>query len=196
VQLYHSGTYFCRASNSVGRDEFSVDLIVQMPPLIFDPKWPEMAPVEGEMVILECPTQGAPKPRVTWYFNDIPASQIDNVVVQEDKIIIQKVDSSFGGAWRCEAENVVGIDVFDKKLFIESAPEVAGPANGTIVKDVVEFNDLELFCNLVNLDKGTSITWLKEGKEIDVTDGNRSRVGNFWVFNGGGGDKIKLQFFF
>ena len=173
MQLYHSGTYTCRASNFVGNDEFSVDLIVQMPPFIFDPKWPEMAPVEGETVILECPTQGAPKPRVTWYFNDIPANLIDNVVVQEDKIIIQKVDSSFGGAWRCEAENVVGIDVFDKKLFIESAPEVAGPANGTIVKDVVEFNDLELFCNLVNVDTSTSITWLKEGEEIDTTDGNR-----------------------
>ena len=61
-----------------------------MRPVIFKKTWPEVAPVEGESIVLECQAKGVPEPEVTWYRDDYPIYSNDKFKVLNDKVKLQK----------------------------------------------------------------------------------------------------------
>lgn len=60
---------------------------VYMRPVIFKKTWPDVAPVEGESIVLECQAKGVPEPEVTWYRDDYPIFSNEKFKVLNDKVI-------------------------------------------------------------------------------------------------------------
>lgn len=64
-----TGSYTCVATNSVGRDSWTVMLLVHTHP-IFTELLGDVDLNKGERLMLACGVSGIPLPRITWTFNN------------------------------------------------------------------------------------------------------------------------------
>uniref|UniRef100_A0A8C5M4U6 Ig-like domain-containing protein n=1 Tax=Leptobrachium leishanense TaxID=445787 RepID=A0A8C5M4U6_9ANUR len=113
---HDSNIYSCEASNSVGRDEKSVNITVQYfyPPSLR--KTPEENVQEGNVVKLECVADCHPGCNYTW---EIPDSA--NVEYADSKrvININEAKTSHSGTYSCRASNVHGNGTRSIELIVE-----------------------------------------------------------------------------
>lgn len=169
VQLEDDGGYVCHAENAAGSDYQKITVKVLMKPIIFKKNWPNVAPVEGENIVLECQVKGIPEPEVTWYLDDAPITEDLKFKLENDKITINKIEKDDSGEWKCVAENEMGSVSFDKKIQVQTIPEIIGPEKqGPMEKDVTEFETLNLECNLEETTGPMpQITWLKDGVPVE-----------------------------
>lgn len=104
VQLSDSGTYVCRANNTVGSDQVEVTLSVTAP-LRVEVK-PRVEAVDiGQSLRLECAVSGFPVSSVWWLRNGQPLVGGGRVVVNREVVRIDTVGLEDKGLYQCFARN-------------------------------------------------------------------------------------------
>lgn len=68
---------------------------------------------EGPLSI-SCEATGSPIPEIIWYKNDVRVKSVDGV------LSIEKADLNDSGIYRCEARNMLGNDVCNHNVVVES----------------------------------------------------------------------------
>ena len=75
----------------------------------------------NDSIKLDCVADGLPRPRVTWYLNDIPVLAVDSatrggmyVLNDSRTLYVDRARLSHAGRYTCRAVNVAGTD---EKLF-------------------------------------------------------------------------------
>ncbi|XP_046858235.1 hemicentin-2-like [Xenia sp. Carnegie-2017] len=121
VAVNDGGSYTCKAQSYNGtdyRDEKSIEIVVQYRPRQTNITISPMSAREGQNVTITCESDGYPEPTYTIY-------RYGNTSVVSDKKthIIQSVNFSDAGLYRCEAKNKLGNDSSQvKNLTVNEAP--------------------------------------------------------------------------
>ncbi|ODN04431.1 Down syndrome cell adhesion molecule-like protein Dscam2 [Orchesella cincta] len=110
----HNGKYTCRAENSAGREYFSSELTVQIPP-----KWTveprDINVAAGQSVALHCQADGHPQPSIVWKratgtqpgeYKDLSGATTG--IYSNGTIRFDHVKKSDEASYLCEARNDVG----------------------------------------------------------------------------------------
>ncbi|CAL8103483.1 unnamed protein product [Orchesella dallaii] len=110
----HNGKYTCIAENSAGREYFSSELTVQIPP-----KWTveprDINVAAGQSVALHCQADGHPQPSIVWKratgtqpgeYKDLSGATTG--IYSNGTIRFDHVKKSDEGSYLCEARNDVG----------------------------------------------------------------------------------------
>jgi hemicentin len=118
----HSGKYSCVAENSEGRAEESFEFIpINKPSLLhnFEVIKKDVKLRDGDDFELFCPFENFNK--ILWSFNN---STIENFPhrMNENKLNLMKVDTSFNGEWRCAVSNTAGTETFSFKITVLASP--------------------------------------------------------------------------
>ncbi|XP_076093735.1 hemicentin-1-like isoform X1 [Mytilus galloprovincialis] len=170
IGVQDGGHFVCLAENVAGEVSKEFDLNVHAPPELPQDLPATTKVVEGESVTLVCPAVGTPIPTITWYKDNIPIT--DPVTLSDGSLTIEMVKSSDEGSYRCQATNKAGsvernvtLDVHVKPNIIDSdshGPDSRNP-------NVILHDNITLTCP-VEGDPLPSITWYKDGQQIDDDD--------------------------
>ncbi|XP_073989855.1 Down syndrome cell adhesion molecule 1 isoform X9 [Rhodnius prolixus] len=115
VEARHAGTYTCVAKNEAGKETYTSNLVVNVPPRwIIEPT--DKAFAQGSDAKVECKADGFPKPSVTWKraSGDSPGDYKDlkpnnpDVKVEEGTLYIHNIQKGSEGYYLCEAVNGIG----------------------------------------------------------------------------------------
>ena len=84
------------------------------------------------------------------------------------QVSINEIAENDSGEWKCIAENSMGSVSYDKKIQVQTAPEILGYKGGnkTLTKDITEFETLVLNCNVEKNIEKPEIKWFKDGIPI------------------------------
>ncbi|OWR46590.1 hemicentin-1 [Danaus plexippus plexippus] len=99
-----NGTYFCIGENSEGIHQDSVDINVYSP-MILERQLNDTTVELYSPVKFHCQISAYPKPNIKWRHNDTHVTRDDNVAVENDVLIIKRVDFDNLGVYLCEADN-------------------------------------------------------------------------------------------
>ena len=76
-------------------------------------------------LVLSCPADGIPRPKISWFKLGIPVAQLhDDVIIADDTLSIPVVKADHAGTFMCVAQNQAGSDHFDVELVVREAPTV------------------------------------------------------------------------
>ena len=119
-----SGDYNCVAENSEGRNEKGFHFTaINKPTLLHDYETvkTDYKLREGDDLELVCPFENFNK--IFWRFSD---SSIENVPheIDNNKLLIPKVDRFIDGDWKCVVSNLAGTDSFSFKVTILVSPTI------------------------------------------------------------------------
>lgn len=84
--------------------------------------------VQGESINLPCEAEGDPPPDIKWYLNNQEFN--DGIVSEDSALIIEKIDASHRGEFKCVAENELGTAEHVITLTVHTAPIIEG--SGTV----------------------------------------------------------------
>eukprot|EP00794_Sanderia_malayensis_P010054 gene10054-11083_t len=215
-----SGRYTCRGQTLWGSDTESSFIIIKgkVPPKIttsqrnvigrFNTK-PFVNVTIGDSLLAEvgarvevvCPSQGVPKPKITWQRRGVPIQlpNMDMFVKKDSKIlVIYAIKSDSADSYSCVATNMAGQDSSTTKISVlpkdASAPVVLSKHGAVTVSGdkksksatvgqsikVFEGKSLALYCPVKSLPK-SEITWKFNGAKVE--DSNNA---NFMVDKSGG----------
>ncbi|XP_035706898.1 Down syndrome cell adhesion molecule-like protein Dscam2 [Folsomia candida] len=122
----HNGKYTCIAENSAGREHYSSELTVQIPPKwILEPR--DVNVSVGHSLSLQCRAEGHPTPAITWKraigmhpgdYKDILSPTGSSSPFANGTIRFDQVRKSDEGNYLCEARNDVGSGL-SKVIFLK-----------------------------------------------------------------------------
>lgn len=177
AKLTDAGDYTCTAKNPAGEESRSMKLIVHAPPSL-----PESLPsyleiIEDNPVILPCPAEGTPRPRIVWTKNGVPltGNEYGIVFLDDGSLEIPNAEAEDSGAYKCQAQNVAGNTSYVVDLKILVPPKLTGP-DGTFSSDpdnpkVIINNTVTLTCPISpETDPRPDLTWLKDGRRLRQSD--------------------------
>ncbi|XP_014251088.1 hemicentin-1-like isoform X2 [Cimex lectularius] len=120
-----SGNFTCIASNSVGSDNSTIQIIVKVEPKFENPENEELAFVENSDAVLMCKVKGSPLPKLIWSQNGM---LIKNHFILEgngtSKLYLQNVTYKNSGKYSCMAVNVLGTKEKFYHVDIQSLPSI------------------------------------------------------------------------
>ncbi|KAI1289773.1 Hemicentin-2 [Halotydeus destructor] len=167
-----AGNYTCKARNSAGHDETTLQLRVkQTPKWIKEPE--DKISAIGKELFLECSASGSPAPAISWFKLDDHSKQ---EIAQGNQLKIRAVTRQDVGMYECVAAN--GVDEPLRKSFrlavndsrLSSSPRHSKRAivAPEIMKQVtsLKLQEDSKFTLLCSLNKGSSpveFSWLKDG---------------------------------
>lgn len=125
---------------------------------------------EGDQVILECASNGNPKPKVTWLRNgiDIDFNDLDSRfrITGTGSLQITTVEDSDSGDYQCRASNSVESADASATINVHIPPKFIQAPEDKVAN---EKDELELSCSIFG--KPTpAIQWLKNGDLIKPND--------------------------
>ncbi|KAK2908097.1 hemicentin-1 isoform X2 [Channa argus] len=175
VRLDDEGTYTCTATNTAGKDEAHVQLLVQVPPVVevLEPPFnsPLQERVANQRIAFPCPAKGFPKPVIRWLRNGQELTGNEpGVSIMEDGtlLILASVSPLDSGEYVCAAANDAGSTERKYQLKVNVPPDFRdseSPSNFSVVLS----QPTSLVCDV----KGTPtpvITWYKEGTPVVASD--------------------------
>lgn len=129
-----SGTFTCRAENSMGSVTSTATLNViedieleetkelEYPRFIKQPS--PIRVMDGQKVTFQCVVVGKPTPRVQWFHNDVPVEDAKDVLISQDSegvcsLTITEAFPENSGEYVCYASNKVGEAVCKSTLIVE-----------------------------------------------------------------------------
>ncbi|XP_034438633.1 hemicentin-1 isoform X1 [Hippoglossus hippoglossus] len=168
VGLDDEGTYTCTATNTAGRDEARVQLLVQVPPVVevLEPPFnsPLQERVANQRIAFPCPAKGLPKPVIRWLRNGQELTGNEpGVSILEDGtlLIISSVSPLDNGEYVCAAVNDAGSTERKYQLKVNVPPDFLDnetPGNMSVVLN----QPTSLLCD-VRGSPTPVITWYKDG---------------------------------
>jgi hypothetical protein len=148
IRRTDEGTYVCSASNgspSITISANSVLDVQEIPQIVRKGQLDEKNVVEGEEIVIECPTKGKPKPIVNWIHNgELIKPEISNKIgilikgIDGSKLSIASANSHSSGIYQCFATNELGstyamsvVNVMNTSLWITDSNQNAkeNPSN-------------------------------------------------------------------
>ncbi|XP_049335709.1 hemicentin-1 isoform X1 [Astyanax mexicanus] len=166
-----AGRYVCVATSSAGEMEIKYDVNVLVPPTVDGADESTDATVTiNSLLELECHATGTPTPTITWLKDGKPVRQGEGVkiVVNGRRLIISRAQVSDTALFQCVASNEAGEQERDFKVAVHVPPSIrsTGPAE----RSVILHNPMSLQCVATGV-PAPSITWLKDGRPVDTTQG-------------------------
>ncbi|XP_071342317.1 hemicentin-1 isoform X2 [Trachinotus anak] len=167
VGLDDEGTYTCTATNTAGRDEARVQLLVQVPPVVevLEPPFnsPLQERVANQRIAFPCPAKGLPKPVIRWLRNGQELTGNEpGVSILEDGtlLILASVSPLDNGEYVCAAVNDAGSTERKYQLKVNVPPEFRDsetPGNVSVVLN----QPVSLVCDVTGSPTPV-ITWYKD----------------------------------
>jgi peroxidase len=63
----------------------------------------------ADFIVMHCTAQGAPKPQITWTFNDQPLHETEHIHIYDNgTLLIHQPIEEDEGTYKCEATNYLG----------------------------------------------------------------------------------------
>ncbi|GBM46999.1 Titin [Araneus ventricosus] len=166
LQTDHSGNYSCTVISALGRDSYSSQLIINVPPsLVQEPE--DQTLEEGNTAIFSCRAIGFPHPTVIWTRDQENKDSLENERMASHPngtFVITNVKKSDEGMYSCSVSNNIGRDLH--KLVSLNVIVPARFEEKFTMKNVRRGETATLKCEAVG-DKPLSITWTKDKAEID-----------------------------
>lgn len=129
-----SGTFTCRAENSMGSvtstatlnviEDIQLEETTELEyPRFVKPLTP-IRVMDGQKVTFSCVVVGKPTPKVQWYQNDVPVEDAKDIIVSQDlegvcSLTITEAFPGNSGEYVCHATNKVGEAVCKSTLIVE-----------------------------------------------------------------------------
>ncbi|XP_031169752.1 hemicentin-1 isoform X2 [Sander lucioperca] len=171
VGLADEGTYTCTATNTAGRDEAQVRLLVQVPPVVevLEPPFnsPLQERVANQRIAFPCPAKGLPKPVIRWLRNGQELTGNEpGVSILEDGtlLILASVSPLDNGEYACAAVNDAGSTERKYQLKVNVPPvfrDRETPGNVSLVLS----QSTSLVCDVIGSPTPV-ITWYKDGAPV------------------------------
>ncbi|XP_078083679.1 hemicentin-1-like [Mustelus asterias] len=164
VAATDAGQYSCLASNIAGQMTRVFNVIVHVTPTITASS-PSLSVFTNQAALLECETQGIPKPTTTWRKDGrlLPADSSRFDFLSEGSLRIRSVQVLDSGRYLCTASNAVGTDHHRIELQVLGAPTISpAPTNITALANL----QAELSCEVSGTPK-PEVTWKKNGKPLN-----------------------------
>uniref|UniRef100_A0A4W6D352 Hemicentin-1 n=1 Tax=Lates calcarifer TaxID=8187 RepID=A0A4W6D352_LATCA len=171
VGLDDEGTYTCIATNTAGRDEARVQLLVQVPPVVevLEPPFnsPLQERVANQRIAFPCPAKGLPKPVIRWLRNGQELTGNEpGVSILEDGtlLILASVSPLDNGEYVCAAVNDAGSTERKYQLKVNVPPDFRDsetPGNVSVVLS----QPTSLVCDVTG-SPAPVITWYKDGTPV------------------------------
>ncbi|XP_029988074.1 hemicentin-1 [Sphaeramia orbicularis] len=179
VGLGDEGTYTCTATNTAGRDEARIRLLVQVPPVVevLEPPFnsPLQERVANQRIAFPCPAKGLPKPVIRWLRNGQELTGNEpGVSILEDGtlLILASVSPLDNGEYVCAAVNDAGSTERKYQLKVNVPPDFRdgeSPGNFSVVLN----QPTHLVCDVIGSPTPV-ITWYKDG--IPVVPSNSIQI--------------------
>ncbi|XP_022603168.1 hemicentin-1 [Seriola dumerili] len=179
VGLDDEGTYTCTATNTAGRDEARIQLLVQVPPVVevLEPPFnsPLQERVANQRIAFPCPAKGLPKPVIRWLRNGQELTGNEpGVSILEDGtlLILASVSPLDNGEYVCAAVNDAGSTERKYQLKVNVPPDFRDsetPGNVSVVLS----QPISLVCDVTGSPTPV-ITWYKD--EIPVVASNSVQI--------------------
>ncbi|XP_053542916.1 hemicentin-1 isoform X1 [Ictalurus punctatus] len=170
VALTDEGVYTCAASNVVGQDEASIQLQVQVPPVVEVSEPPFNSPLQervaNQRIAFPCPAKGLPQPVIKWFRNGQELTGNEpGVSILEDGtlLILASVSPLDNGEYTCTAANDAGSTEKKYQLKVNVPPDVRDglPLNVSVVMN----QPTSLVCDVTGTPPPV-ITWFKDGVPV------------------------------
>ncbi|KAM9810462.1 hemicentin-1 [Neosynchiropus ocellatus] len=172
------GIYRCVATNSAGQETLEITLEILEAPSFAEPGETIMERIANTKVVIPCPAQGSPHPKVRWFKNglEIYPEQSGFSVTREGALVISRASAGHSGDFKCVATNQAGSVDRKTRLKVNVPPEIQDdgqPVNLTVTLK----QPLTLGCDAFGI-PSPSITWSKDGHHVDtpgvyLQNGNR-----------------------
>ncbi|TKS79048.1 Hemicentin-2 [Collichthys lucidus] len=172
VSLDDQGTYRCVARNSAGEEASEIKLEILAAPSFAEPGDAIMEKVATSKVMIPCPAEGSPHPKVRWFKNglEIHPEQSEFSVTRDGALVISTASASHSGDFKCVATNEAGSVERKTRLKVNVPPEIQDdgqPLNLTVTLK----QPLTLGCDAFGIPSPT-ISWTKDGhSELTVVLG-------------------------
>ncbi|KAH6928079.1 hypothetical protein HPB50_011606 [Hyalomma asiaticum] len=184
------GNYTCKASNLMGIDEHTAELLVEAPPeWISAPE--DLSAVRGSNLTAHCKASGSPPPKISW--TRTKDGETTLLKAEDGLLFIHNVRVSDAGTYSCKAENGVGptiartirVTISGKSFTLTSsrpnatrslfpllhksfsvfteAPKVNPFAFG---KALSEGQSTAVTCTIREGSKPVQLQWIKDGHEV------------------------------
>ncbi|XP_005733181.1 hemicentin-1 isoform X1 [Pundamilia nyererei] len=171
VGLDDEGTYTCAATNTAGRDEARVQLVVQVPPVVevLEPPFnsPLQERVANQRIAFPCPAKGLPKPVIRWLRNGQELTGNEpGVSILEDGtlLILASVSPMDNGEYVCTAANDAGSTERKYQLKVNVPPDFRDrETSGNL--SVVLSQPTSLVCDVTGTPTPV-VTWYKDGAPV------------------------------
>ncbi|KAJ8728637.1 hypothetical protein PYW07_006333 [Mythimna separata] len=155
VDKKHTGSYKCTATNSVGDDEFQMELVVEYPPEI-KKDIDYIRKKDGEEVRISCDVTGEPFPAVKWLLNDTKIETSAKMRIASDHSLSFKVTPAHMGYFTCEAENK--LNKVKRTVFLNVLEKPAIDKRNTEIF-VIQKTNIDLVCRIVQGNPVPDIRW-------------------------------------
>ncbi|KAG8003177.1 Hemicentin-1, partial [Nibea albiflora] len=167
-----SGRYVCVATSIAGEKEIKYDVKVLVPPFIDGADdVTDSTVIINSALELECQATGTPAPVITWYKDGKPVRQSEGLRVAASgrRLVVSRAQVSDTARFQCVATNEAGDHERDFTVVVHVPPSIrtTGPAE----RAVVLHKSISLEC-ISNGIPPPSITWLKDGRPVDTTQGH------------------------
>ncbi|XP_055017752.1 hemicentin-1 [Boleophthalmus pectinirostris] len=178
VKLSDRGTYQCVAENSAGQETMEIKLEILKAPSFVEPGDAIMEKVANNRVIIPCPAEGSPPPRIRWFKNglEIHPELSEFSVARDGSLIISTTSASHSGDFKCVATNEAGSVERKTRLKVNVPPEIQDDGQ-SLNLTVTLRQPLTLSCDVFGIPSPT-ITWSKDGRPVGspgvyLQNGNR-----------------------
>ncbi|XP_053341492.1 hemicentin-1 [Clarias gariepinus] len=166
-----SGLYVCVATSIAGEMEIKYDVGVLVPPTVDGAdKVTDATVIINNVLELECHATGIPTPTITWFKDGGPVKQGEGVriLAKGHRLVISRAQVSDTALFQCVASNEAGEQERDFKVAVHVPPSIR--SSGAAERSVVLHSPVSLQC-VVSGVPAPGITWLKDGRPVDATQG-------------------------
>ncbi|XP_030000348.1 hemicentin-1 [Sphaeramia orbicularis] len=178
VRLTDQGTYQCVAKNSAGEETQEIKLEILEAPSFAEPGDATMEKVANSKVIIPCPAEGSPHPKIRWFKNglEVHPDLSEFSVARDGSLVISTASAGHSGDFKCVATNEAGSVERKTRLKVNVPPEIQDDGQSLNLTVTLK-QPLTLGCDAFGIPSPT-ITWSKDGHSVDspgvyLQNGNR-----------------------
>ncbi|KAL2091482.1 hypothetical protein ACEWY4_013745 [Coilia grayii] len=168
VQQEDEGQYKCKAKNGHGEASHFFHVTVEEPPQWITRPESQISMI-GSDVLIKCVATGNPKPTISWRVNGLALNEVPaaNRKVFDNKIILERANSSDSAVYQCEASNKHGTILANANIMIMNLPPVI-VTEDSLQYSAVQGKTIVLHCKTFS-SPPSDITWSKEDSADSVT---------------------------
>ncbi|XP_046991630.1 Down syndrome cell adhesion molecule-like protein Dscam2 isoform X2 [Schistocerca americana] len=171
LAVKHNGNYTCQASNAAASRNYSVEIIVNVPPTWrVEPQ--DMEVIAGQHAMLACAAEGSPAPHIHWMkdtgslppqYQELNNTRMNYKILHNGSLLIHSVQPDDRGYYLCQASSGIGSGLSKVAYLSVHVPAKFSThfTNITVPKGSTAF----LNCT-VAADKPISITWYQNNREL------------------------------